>query len=189
MPALPCPRPAGVARQPDRLVFMGSAALPNVDGLRWFLAEIWPALRRWRPQVTLDLIGDCGTALPRLPAGVNRLGRMANFAPALHRAALAISPLRVGSGLKIKLLDYARHGLTTVATPTSLAGFAADPAAPFIAAADATGFALAVMRQLETGHADQPALDYVIRHYGTAASFAGLGQLLGIPQPANSAAG
>ncbi len=184
MPALPRPRPPGTARQPDRLVFMGSAALPNLDGLRWFLAEVWPELVRWRPQVRLDLIGDCGAALPRLPAGVTRLGRMADFSPVLHRAALAISPLRVGSGLKIKLLDYARHGLTTVATPTSLQGFAADPAAPFIAAADAPSFALAVVRQLETPQPDQPALDYVIRHYGTAQSFAGLGHALGIGPPA-----
>jgi Glycosyl transferases group 1 len=127
MPAIPAP-PPGQAPLPGRLVFVGSATLPNLDGLRWFLEKTRPRLHIHG--LTLDLVGDCGAALRQLPAGVMRLGRIENLAPVLHRAALAISPLRVGSGLKIKLLDYARHGLFTVATPPSLEGFTADDQAP-----------------------------------------------------------
>ncbi len=179
MPALPCPRPDGVARRAGRLVFVGSATLPNIDGLQWFLAEIWPVLRRADPGLSLDIAGDCGAQLRQVPAGVNRLGRVGDLAGVLHRAALAISPLRVGSGLKIKLLDYARHGLTTVATPISLAGFAADAAAPFVAAGVDAGFATAILGQLAAPPDDGRALAYVERHYGTAASFAGLAAVLG----------
>ena len=177
-PALPNPRPATQSRLLDRLVFVGSATLPNLDGLRWFLAEMWPELRAARPGLTLDIAGDCGAALSQPPAGVILLGRVATLAPILHRATLAIAPLRVGSGLKIKLLDYARHGLTTIATPASLAGFAADPAAPFIAALTPTDFAHATLRQLDAGAEDSRALNYVARHYGAAASFAGLAAAL-----------
>jgi succinoglycan biosynthesis protein ExoO len=182
MPAIPCPRPESITRLAGRLVFVGSASLPNLDGLRWFFESVWPSLRRWRPFISLDLAGDCGQALANLPEGVNRLGRVRDLTPVLHQASLAVAPLRVGSGLKIKLLDYARHGLMTVATPSSLEGFAADENAPFIAAANATGFALAVLNQLEAGAApDDRALAYVTRHYGVAASFAGLGVALGLP--------
>jgi succinoglycan biosynthesis protein ExoO len=184
MPALACPRPADVARVPNRLVFLGSASLPNLDGLRWFLDAVWPHLRRWRGDVTLDIAGDCGVRLARLPEGVSRRGRLKTLAPVLHRASLAIAPLRVGSGLKIKLLDYARHGLMTVGTPASLAGFAADPAAPFIAASGDLGFAAAIIRQLGAPAEDERALSYIGRHYGMAASFAALGAALGLPQPA-----
>jgi hypothetical protein len=184
MPALACPRPADVARVPNRLVFLGSASLPNLDGLRWFLDAVWPHLRRWRGDVTLDIAGDCGARLARLPEGVSRRGRLKTLAPVLHRASLAIAPLRVGSGLKIKLLDYARHGLMTVGTPASLAGFAADPAAPFIAASGDLGFAAAIIRQLGAPAEDERALSYIGRHYGMAASFAALGAALGLPQPA-----
>jgi len=191
MPAEPCWRPANIARIPDRLVFVGSATLPNLDGLRWLFAEIWPGLRAARPQVALDLVGDCGGAFPILPAGVNRLGRVASLAPVLHRAALAISPLRMGSGLKIKILDYARHGLTTVATAESLAGFAADEAAPFIAANGAAGFAGAVLARLSAPDPDseRQAMAYVTKYYDVEASFAGLAALLGIAPaaaPANA---
>ncbi len=184
MPALPCPRVPGTERLTDRLVFVGSDSLPNLDGLRWFFAEIWPRLRTWRGTLTLDLVGTCGKALPALPEGVNRVGQVKNLAPFMHRASLAISPLRTGSGLKIKMLDYARHGLTTVATPTSLQGFAADDEAPFIAAGDAIAFTNAVASQLRSnrpGSAERRALDYVTRHYGVERSFAGLATALKLP--------
>jgi len=183
VPAIPCPRPPGTARLPDRLVFVGSDALPNVDGLRWLLSDIWPRLRRWRKTVTLDIVGDCGTSITSLPEGVNRLGRVKNLAPVLHRASLAVAPLRVGTGLKIKLLDYARHGLVTVGTPTSLQGFAPDPQAPFIAAADALSFTAAISNQLRAGNQaadEQRALGYAKRHYGVDASFGGLAAQLKI---------
>ncbi len=176
MPALPCPRPPQLARIPGRLVFVGSTALPNLDGLRWFFAEIWPLLKRLRPSVTLDLVGDCGPALGRVPEGVTVLGRVRELSGILHRAALAIAPLRIGSGLKIKILDYARHGLLTVATAEAQRGFAADATAPFIPAETAGEFATAIASALaKADPADEErTLRYVTKHYGVEASFAEL---------------
>jgi succinoglycan biosynthesis protein ExoO len=188
LPALPCPPPLGNKKLPRRLVFVGSDTLPNLDGLRWFFAEIWPRLRNSLPEVTLDLVGDCGTALGRLPPGINRLGRVENHAAILHRAMLAIAPLRVNSGLKIKILDYARHGLVTVMTSDSLRGFAADPEAPFLVAADAVAFADAIFSKLADPDPDdaQRALNYVAKHYNTEVSFSGLAGALGLPEPVSS---
>lgn len=176
MPATPAIAPPGAEKLPGRLVFIGSASLPNLDGLRWFFTEVWPRLRG--QGLTLDLIGDCGPALRSLPEGVTRLGRVENIAPLLHRASLAIAPLRVGSGLKIKLLDYARHGLFTIATPASLDGFAPDAACPFIEAKAAEQFARAILKQLAAPPPPGIALAYIARHYGTGPSFAGLARAL-----------
>jgi hypothetical protein len=114
---------------------------------------------------------------------VTRLGRVENLSPVLHRSALAISPLRIGSGLKIKMLDYARHGLVTVASTESLRGFAADMHAPFVAAGDAAAFAAAVAAKLRHGDAkdEERALAYVTRHYDLNSSFSGLAAMLGMP--------
>ncbi len=176
MPATPAPPPPDAERLPRRLVFIGSASLPNLDGLRWFFTEVWPRLRG--QGISLDLLGDCGPALRNLPEDVARLGRVEEMAPLLHRASLAIAPLRVGSGLKVKLLDYARHGLFTIATPASLDGFAPDGASPFIEAKTAEHFARAIMRQLAAPPAPGAAVAYVSRHYGTEPSFAGLARAL-----------
>jgi succinoglycan biosynthesis protein ExoO len=176
MPAIPAPPPPGQVRVPGRLVFVGSAALPNIDGLRWFFSDVWPLLRG--RGITLDLVGDCGAGVPRPPPGVARLGRVADLAPVLHRACFAIAPLRVGSGLKVKLLDYARHGLFTIATPASLEGFAPDTQAPFIPAERPTAFAQAILQHLDAPPPADAALDYIARHYGLTASFAALGRAL-----------
>lgn len=179
MPATPCPPPVFMQRIPGRLVFIGSASLPNLDGLRWFFAAVWPALAG--RGITLDLVGDCGAAVTGLPPGVARLGRVRDMAPVLHRAALAIAPLRTGSGLKIKLLDYMRHGLFTVATPDALEGFMRDAAAPFYLAGDALDFAQTILRHALAPPPPQVALDYAGRHYGMAASFSGLAAALRLP--------
>ena len=176
MPALPCPAPGNVERLAGRLVFVGSDTLPNLDGLQWFFAEIWPELIRHG--LTLDLIGDCGPALHKLPHGVNALGRVADLAPLLHRASLAISPLRTGSGLKIKLLDYARHGLFTVTTSSSLQGFNSDPDAPFIIADGAPMFTETILRHVATPPLSRAAIAYVSRHYNTESAFKGLRTVL-----------
>lgn len=178
MPAAPVPRPAGVQRNPDRLVFVGSDNLPNLDGLRWFFEAIWPGLRAGRPAIRLDLAGDCGAAIGRLPAGVRRLGRVADLAPALHRAALAIAPLRAGSGLKVKLLDYARHGLWTVATGEARSGLADDRRAPVFVAESPATFGATVLAALAQQPEDEDALGYVTRHYAAAQIFAPLIALL-----------
>ncbi|MGE4482380.1 glycosyltransferase family 4 protein [Acidocella sp.] len=173
MPALPCPPPSQTRRIAGRLVFVGSDSLPNLDGLRWFFSEIWPELRGHG--LTLDLIGDCGPALRRrLPPEIVVHGRVRNLAPLLHRAALAISPLRTGSGLKIKMLDYARHGLFTIATPPSLQGFDISPNAPFIMAGSAGMFALAILRHAAAPPPPEQALAYVISQYGVESAFASL---------------
>jgi len=68
--------------------------------------------------------------------------------------------------------------LFTVATPASLAGFAADAAAPFLPAEDAGSFARAILRGLAERPPEAQALAYVVAHYGVEASFAGLAEAL-----------
>lgn len=179
MPAAPVPRPAGAEREPGRLVFLGSDTLPNRDGLAWFLADIWPLLRRARPDLALDVIGSVGAAMAA-PAGVRVHGRVPALAPTLHRASLAIAPLRAGSGLKVKLLDYLAHGLGVVTTPAGAEGFA--PGAPFVIADGAERFAASVLAALAEPAAarEAAALDYVSRFHGAGACFAGLGAALGV---------
>ncbi|MGC9270263.1 glycosyltransferase family 4 protein [Acidiphilium sp.] len=178
MPAAALPRPAGVERDPDRLVFVGSDNLPNLDGLRWFFEAIWPGLREARPAIVLDLAGDCGAAIGAVPAGVRRLGRIAELAPALHRAALAIAPLRTGSGLKVKLLDYARHGLWTVATGEARAGLASDARPPVFVADQPATFGATILAALSQQPEEADAFAFVRKHYAASQIFAPLTDLL-----------
>ncbi len=175
MPARAVPRPPAVAREPGRLVFIGSASAHNTDGLRWFLDEAWPLIRARLPEARLDVAGTVCREIGAAPEGVALLGRVEALGPLLHRAGLAIAPLRAGSGLKIKLLDYAAHGLATVTTTVGAAGFVRDPAWPFVLADDAAGFAEAVAHLAASDPAarEAAALAYV-GHYGAETVFAAL---------------
>lgn len=141
MPASPVPRPASIRRQPGQLAFVGSLAPHNADGMRWFIAEVWPLLRQRLPGVRLDVCGTVGRAFSSVPDGVTLHGVVRNLSPLLHRACLAIAPVRAGSGQATKLLDFAAHGLTTVTSSQGLAGYTRQDHWPFAVADTAEAFA------------------------------------------------
>lgn len=126
------------------LLFVGSNTSPNVDGLRWLLAEVWPAIRQTHPAAQLNVVGTVAQSVQTAPAGVAMLGRVADLAAFYARAAVVISPLRAGSGLKIKLIEALGYGKAVVATSTTLQGVE-DIVRPAVDVADnAADFAAAV---------------------------------------------
>lgn len=169
MPATPAPRPAGTAREAGRLAFVGSRAPHNVDGLRWFLAKVWPRLGALLPNVRLDVCGSVGRSVGEAPPGVTVHGIVPDLAPILHRACLAVAPVRAGSGQATKMLDFAAHGLTTVTTSQGLAGYDRADAWPFVAADTAEAFAAETARLAATDGIDREAVAAVfMRGYDPA---------------------
>ncbi len=166
MPARPRPRPPGVAREAGLLAFVGSDSAHNVDGMRWFLREVWPPLRAALPTARLEVCGTVGRALgpAAAPEGVVLRGLVPDLGAVLHRAAVAVAPVLAGSGLKIKLLDYVAHGLSVVTTPVGAEGFERAPDWPFTVAEDPGSFAREAARLAAgaegAGEREQTALDY-----------------------------
>ncbi|WP_135470021.1 glycosyltransferase [Crenalkalicoccus roseus] len=183
MPARPRPRPPGRAREAGLFAFVGSDGVHNVDGMRWFLDAAWPLLRRLVPEARLEICGTVGRALTgALPPGVALRGVVPDLAAVLHRAVAAVAPLRAGSGLKLKLLDYAAHGLPVAATPCAVEGFERAPDWPFAVAEDAEALAQAASRLAAEAAADgtweRRALGYC-RLYAPGRVFAPLAGALG----------
>jgi succinoglycan biosynthesis protein ExoO len=106
----------------DEILFIGSKAAPNVDGIGWFLGEVWPAVRTRLPRSRLRVVGSVCSALPPAPDGVEYLGLVDDLSEYYRRSAVIISPLRVGSGLKIKLIEAMGQGKAVVATSVTLQG-------------------------------------------------------------------
>ncbi|MFC7478308.1 glycosyltransferase [Dankookia sp. GCM10030260] len=134
------------------LLFVGSDTAPNVDGLRWFLEQVLPRVRRAVPQVELRVVGKVGGAIGPLPgevAGAVRiLGLVPDLAPHYRDAAVVVSPLLVGSGLKIKLIEALAQGKAVVATGVTLQGVQEDCAPAVRPIDDAGAFAAAVVALL-----------------------------------------
>ena len=134
-------------RVAGRFVFVGSEGLTNADGLRWCITTIWPLIRQAVPQAELHVHGSVCRLLGEAPApGVVLHGYTPDLADALAQATIALAPLRAGSGLKIKMLDYMRHGLPCVTTSVGASGFQRPSKWPFLVADEPTAFAEQAVR-------------------------------------------
>jgi glycosyltransferase involved in cell wall biosynthesis len=106
-----------------RLLFVGSNTGPNIDGLTWFLADVWPNVRRAVPTANLTVAGTVSWGMPMpAPDGVSFLGAVPNLDDLYRRAGVVIVPLRLGSGLKIKLVEALGQGKAIVATGPAVEG-------------------------------------------------------------------
>jgi glycosyltransferase involved in cell wall biosynthesis len=130
-------------REPETgtVLFVGSDNDANFDGLEWFLAGIWPRIRALCPDARLRVCGDVANRLPVPPQGVASVGRVPDLTPEYHAASLCVVPLRIGSGLKIKLVDALCHGCPVVTTGIGAQGLESVAGTAFIQADDEDGFA------------------------------------------------
>jgi glycosyltransferase involved in cell wall biosynthesis len=97
----------------------------NVDAATWWLREVWPALRRLRPDVRVVLAGARPAAAVRREverAGVKLIEGPRDMRSIISQATLALAPMRCGSGVPIKVLEAWSVGVPVVATPWAVAG-------------------------------------------------------------------
>jgi hypothetical protein len=125
---MPCRPRAPGERKCEALFIANYGHPPNVDGLRWFVSEIWPSVHAAVPTAGLTVVGSNATAevwaLGRTP-GVEVLGFVPDTNPYLDRAAVSIAPLRYGGGMKGKVSEALGSGVAVVTTSAGAQGFGA----------------------------------------------------------------
>jgi len=104
----------------ERVVFIGSGHLPNVEAAEFIVNILAPAC----PEITFDVIGNC-LPLGNYPDNVSRHGMVdAKLKSELIVAAdIAINPMLSGSGSSLKILDFVAHGVPVLSTPIGMRGF------------------------------------------------------------------
>lgn len=109
------------AGEDHSLLFVGSNTAPNVLGLNWFLETVWPDLIARRPATKLLVAGSvCKAIVPR--ESIVLLGVVPDLGVLYEQAGIVISPLTVGSGLKVKAVEAMAAGKAIVATSATLQG-------------------------------------------------------------------
>jgi len=125
---------------------------PNLEGIRWFLSEVWPILARLRREARVEVLGRGEGSLReparRGPPGFSFLGEGADTRPLWRRAAVAIVPLLTGGGTRLKILEAAACGVPVVATPVGAEGLDFAAGREIEIASGAPEFAAAVARLL-----------------------------------------
>ncbi len=139
--------------QPFDLVFTGKMDFrPNVDAMLWFGREVWPLIRRHRPQVNLAIVGQ--RPHPRLAplrelAGVTITGWVADVRPYIAGATVYVAPLRVGGGTRLKLLQAMAMEAAIAATSLGAEGFPVTHGRELLLADTPASFAQAVLGLLD----------------------------------------
>lgn len=196
LPLIPVPE-----RRPRRydgnstFVFLGGLDFPpNRDGLTWFLGHAREEVLAAVPDFRLLVVGrGSDTAMPAEAAAwgerVQALGWVDDLDDVLSSTAGLLSPLRIGSGIKIKVLEALGRSLPVVATPHGVLGLNVGAADGCLVAQDATGLAAHLAECVEP---DRNALlskaagrAWAERFSPTVASRA-YDELLGLPTPARS---
>ena len=120
--------PARVER--ETLLFWGQMSRQeNVDAARWFVEAVLPRIRVMHPGVRLLIAGAAPAEGVRSLAGngVEVLGFVEDPVTLFERVGVAVAPLRLGSGIKIKVIESLAAGIPTVATPVGAEGVRPDP--------------------------------------------------------------
>lgn len=125
---------------------------PNIDGMLWFLREIYPLVRAEKPASGLDVIGARPpqelTGLQSQVAGLNVAGYVADVSPYLARCGVFIVTLRAGGGMRVKILEALARGLPVVTTTLGCEGIAVKDGEHLLIADSPADFARAVVRVL-----------------------------------------
>lgn len=137
----------------SNLVFIGNLGyFPNVDAARWLTEQVLPLLIAQRPEVRLRLVGARPVkALQRLAADdahVELVGPVPDVHPYLMQAAVALVPLRSGSGQQLKLLEAMAAGTPVVASSLSATAINAVANEHLLVADTAEDTAAAILRLL-----------------------------------------
>jgi O-antigen biosynthesis protein len=119
------PDDGGDISQRKGLLFVGGASHPpNVDGMQWFLKEVFPSLREELPDITLTIVGKhMENHFSGIP-GVICTGWIPDEQlEHLYRTSrVAVFPLRYGAGVKGKVIEAMAWGLPLVTTAVSMEG-------------------------------------------------------------------
>jgi glycosyltransferase involved in cell wall biosynthesis len=118
--------PLTAPSSPPRLLVLGAlSAVGRVNGLRWFMSQVWPALRERVPDARLEVVGARPpTDIRQLDgkAGVRVHGFVEDLEEILPKITACVIPLFVGSGVRIKVLELIARGIPCVGTPVALQG-------------------------------------------------------------------
>jgi GT2 family glycosyltransferase/glycosyltransferase involved in cell wall biosynthesis len=104
--------------------WVAGSGSPNVDGLRWFIEEVFPIVQAWVPWAHLRITGgsppDTLTSAARY--GITFEGLVPDLRRLYEDARCVIVPLRFGSGVKIKTIEALQFGVPVVATKIGAEG-------------------------------------------------------------------
>ena len=172
------------------LLYVGNLGWhPNVAGLDWFFAHVWPKLSGQKLRIAGSGLKTNELGHPIVPPAwqhenVEVLGFVSDLEPLYRSSSVVVAPILGGSGVRIKLLEAMRAGLPLVTTAEAVAGTQAVPGRDLLAEDEPGAFAAAVGGLLESRERRVALRDagygYLEAHHGPEAARIRMRQALGL---------
>lgn len=137
-----------------QLVFEGVMGFsPNIDAALYLCNDILPAIRRAEPAVRLTIVGrDPAPEVQALAAEhVQVTGRVPDIRPYMKPSSVFVCPMRMGAGIKNKILQAWAMGMAVVSTPEGAMGLPAIDGQNLLLCDSPESFAQATVRLLRDG--------------------------------------
>lgn len=151
----PAPNPLDISA--PLVTFVGAMDWePNVDGVEYFCAEVWPAIKAEVPQARLRIVGRNPDRRVQKWASnsinndnsIEVTGRVPSVVEHLRQSAVIIVPLRIGGGTRLKIYEAMATGKAVVSTTIGAEGLDVDHGHDIMLADDPRSFAQAVIMLL-----------------------------------------
>ena len=139
-----------LAAAPQMLFPANFGYWPNVDAATWLLREVMPPVWERRPDCKLALVGNQAELLSEHASdSVTVVGRVPSLSRYYATAWAVVCPLRVGGGIKQKVLEALGHGRPVVGTTIACQGLEwGVSTGAILRADDAIGLAAQIVRVL-----------------------------------------
>ena len=155
------------------IVFTGKMSFrPNVDAMLWFYEQVWPRVRKARPEAVLYVVGKEPHARLGVLAtdpSVVVTGYVRDVLPYFGGADVYVVPLRIGGGTRLKVLEAMAAGLPVVSTTMGAEGIMLESGRDALMADEADEFADAIVRLLTDSQLQEAlgasARAVVLEHY------------------------
>lgn len=144
--------------------YLGNLRTPNnVEGVLWFLNEVWPLVLSKKPDARMLLAGSTPVDLVidavRSTSGVELRSNPPDVVPVLRDATVLINPVFGGSGVNVKSVEMLFAPAHLVSTPQGVAGLPDEVSACFQVALDKQDFAHAVLSAIHSPGLSGEALE------------------------------
>jgi len=160
-------------REQYNLLFVGSMQWePNRDAIIWFAKQIFPLIKQDFDNIRLLIVGSCmSEEIQRLDNGKDILvkGYVPEISKVLLEADIFIAPLRLGSGVNVKVIEAMAYGVPVITTSKGAEGLEAENGEHFLIADTPEQFRDAAKRLLESRQMrrslGKKAREYILSHH------------------------
>jgi glycosyltransferase involved in cell wall biosynthesis len=150
-PPDPLPRRPGGRAAPRFSMVARCTYGPNLDAAWWFADEVFPRIRTALPGAEFRVVGAHDFRLDTLASrpGVTLTGEVPDPAPELAAADVVVTPVRFGSGTRIKVIEAFAHHIPVASTTLGCEGLGVVDGVHALVADEPAALASRCIRLLE----------------------------------------